>query len=127
MNRIVHFEIHAEDPARAITFYKKLFDWKIEPWGPPGLYWTVTTGPDAEPGINGGIVPRRGVIDGTAVIAFVCTVRVTSVDEKVALALSLGGTLALPKMPIPGMGWLAYFKDTEGNILGVMQEDPSAK
>jgi predicted enzyme related to lactoylglutathione lyase len=126
MNRVVHFEIHAEDPARAVTFYTKLFGWKIEPWGPPGVYWTVMTGPDSEPGINGGIVPRRGTIDGTAVIAYVCTVKVKSVDETLALALSLGGKLALAKMPIPGMGWLAYFKDTEGNILGVMHDDPAA-
>jgi uncharacterized protein len=33
----------------------------------------------------------------------------------------------VPKMPIPGVGWLAYIKDTEGNILGMMQPDPSAK
>lgn len=127
MNRVVHFEIHADDPARAIVFYQKQFGWTIEPWGPPGLYWTVTTGPGTEPGINGGMVPRRGAIDGTAVIAYVCTVEVASVDDAMARALSLGGTVALPKMPIPGMGWLAYFKDTEGNIVGVMQQDPSAK
>jgi len=38
-----------------------------------------------------------------------------------------GGSIALPKMPIPAMGWLAYGKDTEGNIFGVMQDDPTAK
>ena len=127
MNRVVHFEIHAGDPARAIAFYEKLFGWTIAPWGPPGLYWSVTTGPEGVPGINGGIVPRRGAIDGAAVLAYVCTVQVESVDDAMARALSLGGSVALPKMPIPGMGWLAYFKDTEGNIVGVMNEDPSAR
>jgi uncharacterized protein len=51
---------------------------------------------------------------------------VPSVDESVASALAHGGSIALPKMPIPGVGWLAYCKDTEGNIFGVMQNDPSA-
>ena len=36
------------------------------------------------------------------------------------------GHVAVAKMPIPGMGWLAYAKDTEGNIFGMMQPDPSA-
>ena len=36
-------------------------------------------------------------------------------------------TVAVPKMPIPGVGWLAYVKDSEGNILGMMQSDPAAK
>ena len=34
--------------------------------------------------------------------------------------------MAFPKMAIPGVGWLAYGKDTEGNIFGVMQTDPAA-
>jgi predicted enzyme related to lactoylglutathione lyase len=34
--------------------------------------------------------------------------------------------MAVPKMPIPGIGWLAYVKDTEGNLVGVMENDPSA-
>jgi len=46
------------------------------------------------------------------------------VDDAVKKAWSGGGTIALPKMPIPGVGWLAYCKDTEGNIFGLMQADP---
>ncbi len=72
------------------------------------------------------MIKRRGPIDGTAVIAFPCTVDVSSVDETVKKATSLGGSVAVPKMPIPGVGWLAYCKDTEGNIFG-MQEATSAK
>jgi hypothetical protein len=58
--------------------------------------------------------------------AYVCTIGVASVDDSVAKAVAAGGTLALPKMPITGVGWLAYCKDTEGNIFGVMQDDPQA-
>jgi len=59
--------------------------------------------------------------------AFVCTVDVPNTDQFVAKATKSGGTIALPKMAVPGIGWLAYVKDTEGNILGLMQNDPTAK
>jgi predicted enzyme related to lactoylglutathione lyase len=72
------------------------------------------------------LVPRRGVIDGTAVIAYVCTVDVANVDAAVDKIQALGGSIALAKMPIPGVGWLAYGKDTEGNIFGCMQADQTA-
>ena len=69
--RVIHFEIHAENPGRAIAFYKKVLGWEFSKWPGPVDYWIITTGPDSQPGINGGLVPRRGVIDGTAVIAYV--------------------------------------------------------
>jgi hypothetical protein len=68
-----------------------------------------------------------GKVDGQAVIAYVCTMPVEDLDAHVQKVLSLGGTIALPKMPITGMGWLAYCKDTEGNIFGMMQMDPNAR
>ena len=126
MPRVVHFEIHAADPERAVNFYQTLFGWTFQKWEGPMDYWLVTTGPDDQPGINGGLVRRQGEIDGQAVIAYVCTVDVTDLDGSVQTALDNGGQIALPKMPIPGMGWLAYCKDTEGNILGMMQNDPNA-
>ena len=127
MPRVVHFEIHAEDPARAVKFYETLLGWSFQKWDGPMEYWMVITGPDSEPGINGGLLKRQGTIDGQAVIAYVCTVYVPNVDASVSTALANGGTLAVPKMAIPGVGWLAYCKDTEGNIFGMMQEDEAAK
>ena len=126
MPRVVHFEIHAADPDRAVNFYKSLFGWEFQKWEGPMEYWLVTTGPNEQPGINGGLVRRQGEIDGQAVIAYVCTVGVENLDASVQTALDNGGQIALPKMPIPGMGWLAYCKDTEGNISGMMQNDPNA-
>ena len=126
MPRVVHFEIHAADPDRAVNFYTTLFGWSFQKWEGPMDYWLVTTGPNEQPGINGGLVRRQGEIDGQAVIAYVCTVDVEDLDASVQTALDSGGQIALPKMPIPGMGWLAYCKDTEGNIFGMMQGDPNA-
>ena len=71
---------------------------------------------------------RRGPApaEGQAVNAYVCTIGVASVDESMEKALAAGGSVALPKMPVPGVGWLAYCKDTEGNIFGIMQDDKTA-
>lgn len=127
MPRVVHFEIHAGDPDRAVNFYQALFGWTFQKWEGPMDYWLITTGPNEQPGINGGLVRHQGEIDGQAVIAYVCTVDVENLDASVQTALDNGGQIALPKMPIPGMGWLAYCKDTEGNIFGMMQGDPNAQ
>ena len=135
MNRVVHFEIHCSDPERAATFYRTVFGWTVQEWAIPGVelpkehrYWLATTGPEGERGINGGMLFRRGAepADGQAVNAYVCTMGVTSVDESLTKAMAAGASLAVPKMAVKGVGWLAYCKDTEGNIFGMMQDDPSA-
>jgi predicted enzyme related to lactoylglutathione lyase len=129
MPRVIHFEIHADNPERAIQFYAGLFGWEFKKWDGPMPYWLVTTGPDGEPGINGGLMRRHGAgpLDGQAVNAYVCTAHVADVDASVKSVTALGGTIALPKMPVPGIGWLAYAKDPEGNIFGLLQNDPAAK
>ncbi|THD81980.1 MAG: VOC family protein [Phenylobacterium sp.] len=130
MPRPIHFEIHAADPERCKGFYSALFGWTFTE--PPGMagYHLISTGSPGEPGIDGGMVRRMGdnpdSKDPTPVIAYVCTVGVDDVDGHVAKALSLGGGVAVPKMAIPGVGWLAYVKDTESNIVGLMHSDPTA-
>ena len=127
MPRPIHFEIHADDPERAAKFYKTVMGWEITKWDGPADYWVIRTGPKEQPGIDGGLLRRRGTIDGTAVIAYVCTMDVPSVDEHLKKITSAGGQLAVPKMPIRGVGWLAYAKDTEGNLFGIMTPDANAK
>ena len=126
MPRVVHFEIHAGDCQRAVKFYKAVFGWEFQKWEGPAEYWMVMTGPNDQPGINGGLVQRRGEIDGQAVIAYVCTVDVSFVDDSAKTVESNGGQVVVPKMPIPGVGWLVYCKDTEDNIFGMMQSDANA-
>jgi len=127
MNRVTHFEIQADDAERAIHFYTETFGWKISRWGEQ-KYWLVTTG-ESGPGINGGLLPRPTPRPsaGAPVNAFVCTVEVESLDKMVEKALKNGAKVALAKMPIPTVGWLAYVHDTEGNIVGMMQNDKNAK
>ena len=122
MGRVVHFEIHAGDPARAERFYKRVFGWEINRWeGLPVDYRLITTGGDDSPGINGAIVQRRGSIDGKAVTAFVCTVDVDDLDAIEAAVAEAGGEQVVDRQQVEGVGSYAYFKDTEGNIFGAMQ------
>ena len=128
MPRPIHFEIQADDPARACKFYETVLGWSFHKWDGPMPYWLVTTGPDGQRGINGGMHPRMGAkpVPEQAVIAFVCTVDVDSVDTYAGKVIQAGGQIVVPKMPIPGIGWLAYAKDTEGNLFGMMQADSAA-
>ena len=58
MARVVHFEIPADQPERAIEFYSKIFGWQFQKWDGPMPYWMINTGEG--PGINGGWVTRGG-------------------------------------------------------------------
>ena len=128
MPRPIHFEIHAEDTQRAIAFYSTLFGWEFTQWGTEP-YWLIKTGEPSERGIDGGLLPRRGAgpNEMAAVNAYVCTITVTDLDTMVRRMTDAGGSVALPRMPIPTVGWLAYGKDTEGNLFGMMQMDEAAK
>lgn len=128
VSRVVHFEIHAADPERAAAFYRQLFGWEITSWEGPVEYWMVRTGAPDQPGIDGGLMRRRGSgpVDGQAVNSYVCTVDVSDLDGTLRRVTDLGGTVAVAKMPIPSVGWIAYVKDPEGNLVGVMQADPAA-
>jgi len=121
-NRPTHFEIPAENVERAIAFYSAVFGWKFQKWDGPMPYWLITTGPDGEPGINGGLLkkehPNQPVVN---------TSMVADIDKTLADVAAHGGTQAVPKMAIPGMGWLAYCLDTEGLMFGIMQADTTAK
>jgi len=125
MPRPVHFEIHADDIGRAKKFYTQLFGWTFTASGDGG-YQLISTGEGR--GIDGGMIERRGPRPqgGQPVTSFVCTVDVPDLDQFLATAIAEGAATAVPKMPIPGVGWLAYITDTEGNILGMMEEDTSA-
>ncbi len=129
MSRLVHFEIHATDLDRASKFYSSIFGWEFKKWEGMVDYTMIITGPDTQPGINGGMVKRMGPApqEGQAVNAFVCTMEVDNVDAYIKKVMENGGSMALEKMAIPGVGWLAYCKDTEGNIFGMMQNDTAAK
>lgn len=121
MPRVIHFDIAADDPERAVAFYRQAFGWEIVKWAGPMEYWLVMTGPEGEPGIDGGIGRRSAPGEGT-----VNTIGVQDLEATVAAVLANGGTVIQPRHAVPGVGWLAYCADTEGNAFGLMQDDPTA-
>lgn len=122
MPRVIHFEIPADDPDRAIKFYSDVFGWKFHKWEGPMEYWLVTTGADGQPGINGGL--QRRSFPASSVVN---TVDVESIDDSIAKVESKGGKIMMPKTAIQGVGHVAYCQDPEGNLFGMMQPDPSLK
>ncbi len=121
MPRVMHFEIPASNPDRLSAFYRDVFDWKFSRWEGPMEYWMISTGAEGQPGIDGGMSRKQGP-EGPC-----NTIDVPSVDEFVAKIEKKGGRTIVPKMAIPGIGWLAYCTDPEGNPFGIMQPDAAAK
>ena len=121
MNRVVHFDFPADDLERAAAFYHDVFGWQVNKWEGPMTYWFLISGDDSEPGINGAVAPRSGPED-----RMTNTIGVEDLDAAIANIVAAGGTIVQPKGAVPGVGYLAIFKDTEGNLLGLMQDDPEA-
>lgn len=119
MPRPVHFEISADDPERALHFYQEVFGWKSQKWDGPQDYWLISTGENAEPGIDGGLMPRRPR-----------PARRQHHPGRLGRFLSRkqaqGVQIIEGKIPIPGVGYLAYCQDTEGNPFGIMEMDEAA-
>ena len=120
MARPVHFELNVPDPKASVAFYETVFGWEFQQYGDQE-YWLATTGPDGEPGINGAIQPAP---DGKP--ATVNTVGVADLDATIQQVQDAGGAMAMDKMAIPGMGWVAYFTDPSGLVVGAFQEDSAA-
>lgn len=121
MARVVHFEIPADDPERSIKFYETVFGWTIEKWDGPIEYWLIMTGDESEPGIDGGLARRE---DPETRVEN--TIDVKNLDQTLADVKANGGTVLRPRMAVPGVGWMAYIKDTEGNTFGLMESDENA-
>ena len=121
MDRVIHFELTADDPERAVQLYEKVFGWKIQKWDGPQDYWLAATGDPGSPGIDGAIMRRDPNMHSV-----INTIGVRSLDDSLAKVTAGGGTLVAPRMTIPGVGYFAYCQDTEGNTFGLMQNDPAA-
>ena len=120
MSKIVHFEIPVDDPDRASAFYSDVLGWTVSRWGEEP-YWLVTAGGEDEPGANGALIARGGNHTQPVVVA-----GVVDVDATLAAAQAHGATVVQEKLPVPGMGWSAYLRDPEGNVVGVFQIDAQA-
>ncbi|HLU60164.1 MAG TPA: VOC family protein [Pseudonocardia sp.] len=122
MRSVVHFEIPADDVARAKEFYRSVFDWQLEDM--PGMDYTFarTTEVDENqmpvtPGaVNGGLVPRSSETPTP-----VLTIDVESIDQALEQVKAAGGQVVRERTEVPGMGAYAYCTDPEGNTLGLWE------
>jgi hypothetical protein len=122
MDKVVHFEIPAEDIKRAKKFYESVFGWQTNDI-PEMDYTMLVTSPTDERNmpkekgaINGGMMKRSDKVKSPVV-----TISVSDIDDTVKKLEKAGGKLVLPKVKVEKMGFSAYFKDTEGNIVGLWQ------
>ncbi len=122
MPRVVHFDIGADDPERAIRFYCDVFGWEFEKWEGPFDYWIIKTGEGTEPGIDGGLARR-----GDPSLSTINTIEVPSVDDFVAKIQANGGRVIHPKQAIPGFGTIVTCQDTEGNTFGIVEREGNGK
>jgi predicted enzyme related to lactoylglutathione lyase len=120
--RVVHFEIPADDFARATEFYRSAFGWEIS--RAPGIDYamlgTTPSGDDGSPAeagsINGGMLKRDA--DRKSPIV---TIDVDDIEQALHKITELGGRTVTPKQEVLGMGYSAYFTDSEGNLMGLWQ------
>jgi len=117
MARVTHFEIPASDPEKSKAFYSEVFDWQFTQMGQQE-YWLAQTGENGEQGIDGAIMKRR---DPNQPVTN--NIEVENLDETIEKIQSNGGQVVVEKMAIPNTGYLAFFKDPDGNIFGAIQPD----
>ncbi len=121
MDKVQHFEIPADDMTRAKKFYSSVFGWKIQ--DVPGMEYamadSVETDQNRQPigGTNGGILKRNPDYASTTSI----TITVQDVDRTIQKVISAGGKLVREKQKFGNIGYVAYVKDTEGNVVGIWQ------
>lgn len=128
MAAVTTFEIHASDPDASAGFYRDLFGWDfIEHAFGDTSFWEIRTG--ASSGAMGRMIRRMGPAPapGAPVMGAVITVEVDDISGCEKRAAARGASVALPKFPMPGVGWAMYFHDPDHNVLGVFQPDPEAR
>lgn len=116
MYRVIHFELPVDDVERASKFYANVFGWDIQAWGGEE-YYLAATGMDDEPGIDGALLPRSPDLSHPTM-----HIEVPSVDETLEHVTQSKGEIVRPRAVIPGVGYVAYVRDPEGNVVGVFQE-----
>ena len=127
MDSVVHFEIPADNTTRASKFYKDVFGWNVMKWEGPMPYWMLGTAESDENGmpknpgaINGGMGKREAPLKSITV-----TISVTDIEKALEKVEKAGGKTVSKKQAIGDMGFTAYFKDSEGNVVGLFQPSRS--
>jgi predicted enzyme related to lactoylglutathione lyase len=123
---LVHFAIHADDVSRAEDFYRRVFKWSFQRYGPPDFVQVKDE--------NGGDLPVRGAIQsrkynvlGSNVLGFECSVQVDDLDATAKAVENAGGKILMGRTAIPGVGWIIKFQDSEGNLVCAITYNATAR
>jgi uncharacterized protein len=125
MDKVVHFEIPADDVARAKKFYQDIFGWSMQDIPMPdgssySIVHTVATDQNNMPkelgAINGGLMKRSPLGEGPVIV-----IDVASIDEAAKKVEEAGGTVVMQKTKVMDIGHYARVKDSEGNIIGIWE------
>jgi uncharacterized protein len=128
MGKVVHFEIPTDDVARASEFYRSVFGWDLRDMSEFGMDYTIamtvpvdeeTQIPTEAGAINGGMMKRSDQTPSPVI-----TMEVEEITATLADIEAKGGSTVQPRTPIEGMGAFAYFKDPEGNVMGLWETTP---
>jgi predicted enzyme related to lactoylglutathione lyase len=111
--KVVHIEFSAQDMDRAERFWEGVGGWSIEDSGMPGIDYRMF-----QEGDQGGAVMQSDTTGPTIYLGS------EDIGADLAKVRELGGD-AEEKQPIPGIGWFARCKDTEGNSFSLFQSDES--
>lgn len=125
MAHVAHFSINADDLDRAKAFYTAALGWSFAAYGPPGFYMIQGAGGPAN--MYASMQQRREIVPGKAIYGLECTLSVEDSEKAEAAILKAGGKIVMPRSILAGVGTLFFFEDTEGNIVGAMEYDPSAR
>jgi uncharacterized protein len=121
-DRVVHFEIPFDDADRARAFYSEAFGWEMMVWPESGGYTLASTGPNGEQGptepgfINGGLFARHDEYTGPNIV-----LDVSNLEEALERVKGSGGSVVAEREPVGDMGFTAYVRDTEGNMVGLWE------
>lgn len=120
-NNLASFAIHADDVQRCRRFYEAVFGWQFEPWGPPDFYLVHTSDGNGQPSSVQGLLHKRLEPRGAGgPNCYECTIAVENLDAVTTAIAREGGRILMDKVPIPTIGVLTKFEDTEGNVVGAM-------
>ena len=118
-NNLASFAVHADDVQRCRRFYEAVFGWRFEPWGPPDFY-LIHTGGDQNPGVQGLLQKRQEARSAGGPNCFECSIAVDDLDAVTNAVVPNGGRIIFARAPIPTVGILTKFEDSEGNVVGAV-------
>lgn len=122
---LTHFAINADDVEAAKRFYRAVFGWRFEAWGPPGFY-RILTGGDDDPGVGGALQERRDLLETGPTLGFECSFAVVDVGATARAVTEAGGSIRMDRFTIDGVGDLMAFEDVSGNVFLAIQYEAGA-